>query len=91
MHQHLKAFSPQMWHQDVKKQYAGRTVETFQDFLAWPATDNLIDRGEEKRRNTQNNTQAIRTEMYFLEVVTSVIYIKAQKHREMMGLIKGAH
>lgn len=58
-----------MWHQDVKKQkkqkqYTGRTVYTFQDFLAWPAADNLIDRGEEKRRNTQNNTQAIGTNVF---------------------------
>lgn len=55
-----------------KRQHAGRTVETFQDLLAWPATDEL-DRREEKRViNTQEKEHNIRTEMYSLEVTTSV-------------------
>lgn len=46
MQENLKVFS--YW--DVKKQYAGSTVKTFQDLLAWPTTDERIDRGEEKKR-----------------------------------------
>lgn len=60
---------------------AGRTGETFQDLLAWPAADELfLPEVKEKRRSTQN-TQAKTTEiLYVLEVVTSVFLYKAQRN-----------
>lgn len=86
MQENPKAFF--FLYQDVKKtkkricsRAAGRTGETFQDLLAWPAADELfLPEVKEKRRSTQN-TQAKTTEiLYVLEVVTSVFLYKAQRN-----------
>lgn len=57
--------------------------------LAWPATDEHFARSEENiKGKTLKITKATTTEiLYFLEVMTSVILYK---HREIIGLIKGA-
>lgn len=35
---------------------AGRTVETFQDFLPWPATGGLFAKSEEKKKEKYSKT-----------------------------------